>query len=318
MQINKTTAMVEASIFAAISVVVAVLMFFIPFLSIFFIFWAVPFVILGIRRGLGWALASLVTSFFLMSIIINPVNALLYALGLGFSAALFGGFLHKKISTSKALIYASIVQIFGMIVIFALSLLTAGIPLETALDAFSPEFVQKYSGQIVAVYKDLGVPDEQIERVLGNLNEVAETMMLALPAGTIFSAILTILFYYYIVTRLAKRFGYTVEKLPDFKTWRLSIHVGFIMLVLFILMNILDIYKLETEQKILFSLFGVGQSLCIIQAVSLLWYFIENKGFPTFLKVAFCIIFAFLPPFSLIAFCIGFIDCFRDFRKIRS
>jgi uncharacterized protein YybS (DUF2232 family) len=95
---HKTSALVEAAIFAAIALLFNVVFYYIPFLTIFVnLIMPLPVVICGQRHGFKWSLLSLIVASVLAAMLINPLQGLFYLGVYGVLALIAGTCMYRKV-----------------------------------------------------------------------------------------------------------------------------------------------------------------------------------------------------------------------------
>ena len=182
---HKTSALVEAAIFAAIALLFNVVFYFIPFLTIFVnLVMPLPVVICGQRHGFKWSLLSLIVASILAAMLINPLQGLFYLGVYGVLALIAGTCMYRKVPPVKTVLLASIGALIGYGANIAIAFFLMGInPITTfftGLDQALP--------QMVNAMTSAGMSGESAIQWQGEFQQSIEMMKIILPGALLLYA----------------------------------------------------------------------------------------------------------------------------------
>ena len=312
---HKTSALVEAAIFAAIALLFNVVFYFIPFLTIFVnLIMPLPIVICGQRHGFKWSLLSLIVASILTAMLINPLQGLFYLGVYGVLALISGYCLFKKIAPVKTVLLASIGALIGYGANIAIAFYLMGINPITAFFSGLDEAMP----QIVGAMSSVGMSGESTIQWQADFQQSIEMMKIILPGAMLMYAPIISFINYVAARKIILRLGQYVEGFPDFLHWNMPKAVVPIYFIAFFGISYLHSAGLRDSFyfKICANTWAVTSVLLLIQAFAVVYWFVKVKGFSKiWLYVAGFL--TFFPMFSLMLTYVGAYDLLFNFRKLK-
>jgi len=316
----ETKAITEGAVMASLTAMLALAGIFIPVINpIVMLVWTLPVVVICIRHGMRAGTATIAVAGMIILMAASPVNAfnmLLCSVG---PALFIGGGFYYKWSTEKAILYASVAAIVGLVVYLFISAEVMGVSV-TQMFAIEPEVIDEMvdmiseSGMMSSVY---GSHDEMVEAIRGMFDSV----YMMLPAALILYGLFTALTNYIVAYMVLRKLKEKVPPMTRLSTFRLPMPflLGFIAGFGMLVMSA----TYWTDKPTLFAagqnVFNVFLVLYAFQGFGLIFYYIgrlepHRRGTYKFLLV-FSII---ISGFSLLMFIsfAGVIDAFMDFRRL--
>lgn len=309
MRQTKTKALVETAFLTAIIVVLALIGTNVPMLGVFSsILVPATIAIVGIRWGAKYALASVVVEFFILSMVIGPVLALIESITFSGIGILLGYGHEKQWGTGRLLLIPSIY--------FALSM---AILVVGAFYLFNIDIV----GQFMAAYQQsmdmvdtmgtqgLYTPDQvtQSKALMGEMIDVLKktAFLLAFMSGAVVSFCSS-----KIASLILGRIGYPVKPLAPCRDWRVPRNALYILL----LGIVIQVWSTYRPMEILYwlgpNLYMLGATLCVIQGFGTLWSIMESYKLGS--KIRFIIAIVAVLIFSTYLIFLGIFDLFFDLR----
>lgn len=311
---NKTASLVEASILASIAIVFAAVSLYFPVLGAFAnLVWPVPLILLGVRHGLKWSILCLVIAGVIIAIVISPLQSLYLVLGLGFIGITLGWALHNGKSALKSLFFGSISSFLSKIAVLAFSFFVMGInPID-----FSPEMIQEAIKEAVDIYRSMGIPEEAIEQTREQLTIIFSMVEVLVPAALLLGSVVDTLINFIVSKAILKRLGTYIPDIKPFKEWL----VPNIALILYGVSILLVNFYQNTPDTMIYKI-GINFNILmviplIVQGMAVVWYFIEKKQLPRFVKGLFVLGFFLGPVIPFLTVMVGMTDFVFDFRRIR-
>ncbi len=208
----------ESGILAAVTVIMAMIGVYVPFLGIFAILlWPLPIVVLIVRHGLRWGLMSVIVSAVLTAALLEPVVAVRLALAFGPGGIALGyGYRQgwSGVRTFSGGVVASLL---------AKSAALALVAYITGLQPFDMQFnmMDESFGSAVTMYESIGMTPDQIEMARENFQTNMTLLRQMLPLLIFFMGLMDISLNFIVAGQLLKRLGHKVPTFPPFAEWRL-------------------------------------------------------------------------------------------------
>ena len=315
----KTRALTEGAIFAALTVIIGLVSYYIPPIAIISLFWAVPLIIISMRHGLKVGLIAAVTASVLMAILTNPYKGLWLFLVFELPGIAMGYMIGKKYKPINTIMISGIIYSICYLVAIILTVYLSGINIFTEYDRLIFEIRAAYDSivpMVLAKYKEMGIDQQSIMKKLPTADQYIEYFKTTLPVIFIASGQLFTFVNYKTVKLVVKRVGMDLPDTPLFSTWRLTERKTLLSMVLLIIaLAEITYFKHPQLQLIMINAFYLLMCLYFILGLSVMKFFMEKKGFSKTLQVLFLIAgWAFLGKILLV---VGFFDMSFDFRKLK-
>ena len=312
---HKTSAMVEAGILSAIAIVFALISTYVPIFGMLINFiWALPIALCGMRNGLRWSIMTLFVSGAAVSMLINPINALMLVAVFGLLGIVLGECMRRKFSPLKLMTITSITAFGAMLLSVILTFFVLG---EDPIAMFFGMFDQALT-DLSSVYKDYGLSEEQILAATNSAQDSFKLIRLILPGSFLLSAPLLAFMNYWAAKAVLTRLGERFESFPAF----INLSLPKWILLPYLLSLILVIY-FEGQDTMMIYLIALNiQLLCnvvlVFQGLAVAFWYIKNKDLPKWWgKVAVALVFISQFVSQYVVF-VAVFDLMFDFRKLRN
>ena len=307
--IHKTSAMVEAGIMAAIAIVMALIIMYVPVLGVFVNFlWPLPIVICGCRHGLKWSIMTLLVATIIIAMLMSPINAFFLAAIFGLLGLILGECMRRHLSPMKLMLYGSVGGIIALVLNIVLSFLVLGIdPINMMFTSFDESLVQ-----LAEYYREHGMSEADIKTSIDSYKEMFRMMRIIMP-GAFFLCAPVMAFVNYIA-----KLGESFENFPDFVLLKVPKWVLWPYCISLLAVT----YFYQTDQSSWMYNVSVNvQTVCsfvlVFQGIVLLYWFVDTRKKPRWwANIGMLLLFA-IPIFSQIMVYVGAFDLVFDFRKIR-
>lgn len=238
-----TKSLVEAGLLTAIIIILILLNIYVPiFFAVGRFILPIPVVILYMRHNLKTTLISLFISGIITGAIYNPVYGLTTTIMFGLTGIVLGYSMKNKKSFGFTLFVLSISFTLGTVVDFAVYIKLIN---NTSLYEFINESMNEMDmvfNQIIDMYKNLGISEEQLKPILESLQVFKSGLFLKMiPAILIISAVMFSYLTFIISKPILKKLGYNniIEVKPISKI-QISIKVATIVAIFLLIGVILD------------------------------------------------------------------------------
>jgi uncharacterized protein YybS (DUF2232 family) len=306
---SSVRALANTALATALSVIIAVIGLFVPVLSLASLVWPVPVIVVIKRYGFKYGVYSTVASGLIVGMISEPFYAAYVIFAFGALGLAIGYGVHKGYSAGKILtITAAASLVSKILLVYAVTRIMGVNPLETQFEAmrkgieFSLEF-----------YDNMGmeVPQGMRDTLLSSF----ELIRVTLPALLILASLLDSFLNYTAARIVLKRLGLNMEALPPFGEWRApsNLSLGFLILMGLTLAG--GYLGLEGIDIVMGNILVLFQMIFMVQGISVLYYFLTQKGVNRFIKVLVIVFVLFNQFLAMAAVFAGLLDVLLDFRK---
>lgn len=313
--IHKTSAMVEAGIMAAIAIVMALIIMYVPVLGVFVNFlWPLPIVICGCRHGLKWSIMTLLVATIIIAMLMSPINAFFLAAIFGLLGLILGECMRRHLSPMKLMLYGSVGGIIALVLNIVLSFLVLGIdPINMMFTSFDESLVQ-----LAEYYREHGMSEADIKTSIDSYKEMFRMMRIIMPGAFFLCAPVMAFVNYIAAKKILVKLGESFENFPDFVLLKVPKWVLWPYCISLLAVT----YFYQTDQSSWMYNISVNvQTVCsfvlVFQGIVLLYWFVDTRKKPRWwANIGMLLLFA-IPIFSQIMVYVGAFDLVFDFRKIR-
>lgn len=313
--IHKTSAMVEAGIMAAIAIVMALIIMYVPVLGVFVNFlWPLPIVICGCRHGLKWSIMTLLVATIIIAMLMSPINAFFLAAIFGLLGLILGECMRRHLSPMKLMLYGSVGGIIALVLNIVLSFLVLGIdPINMMFTSFDESLVQ-----LAEYYREHGMSEADIKTSIDSYKEMFRMMRIIMPGAFFLCAPVMAFVNYIAAKKILVKLGESFENFPDFVLLKVPKWVLWPYCISLLAVT----YFYQTDQSSWMYNVSVNvQTVCsfvlVFQGIVLLYWFVDTRKKPRWwANIGMFLLFA-IPIFSQIMVYVGAFDLVFDFRKIR-
>lgn len=277
----------------------------------FFGLLALPVLVLYFRTKLGrhaGAIVAIVTGGVVVIALGGPTPDLLIVGGLLLMGFVLGELLERRLALEATLIYACATVVgAGLIGLMIYGNLTG-----TSLGTLLSTYIAQSLKLSIALYDEMGVPAEQVERIRQSMDTIQYVLVRILP-GLCLAATLVVAWLTVLATRpvLIKK-GLDCPDFGPLNRWQAPevLVWGAIAAGLLLLMP-------PSGAKIIGgNLMIVLATIYFFQGVAILSFYFERKSLPTALKVVLFALVLLWQPLLLGIVALGFFDMWLDVRRL--
>ncbi len=218
-----------------------------------------------------------------------------------------GELFELNLSIEKTMIYAcGLVLISGIVFLLFISNISG-----MGLLAIISEYVAKNLELTMALYKNIGMPEENIRLISDSLEQIQFVLMGIIPALVIASSLIMVWIDLLIIKPILKRknlfypeFGRLNQwKAPEFLVW-FAIGFGVLLLIPNQILKLIGLNGLLVMMAVYF-----------FQGIAVVSFYFEAKNFPRMLRILLYGIIFLQQLILLLLIGLGFFDIWLDFRK---
>lgn len=308
---TRVTSMTESGLLAAVTVIMALVGVYVPFLgTVAVLMWPLPILVLIVRHGLKWGLMAVFVAGVLTAALVEPAVSLRLALAFAPGGIALGLGFRNDWSSVRTLVTGIVCSMAAKLA--ALALLFA----LTGVEPFSMQFeiMEQSFDSTVEMYRSMGMSDAQIEESRTLFMDNLSMVRLLLPLIVVMMGLMDTMLNYFVGGTVLRRLGHDVKTLPPFSEWRLP--PVFVYLFGFALVgaywgstrNIPLLYQASLNLSMLATFAG------LIQGISVYIYASRHFRWPKFFAMFF-LGFVMLNSFLLRLLClVGLFDMILDYR----
>ena len=215
---HRVTSLTESGILAAVTVIMALIGVYVPFLGIVAILlWPLPITVLVVRHGFRWGAMAAVVASLLIAALIEPTVAVRLALAFAPVGLALGYGYRLGWSGVRIVTAAIVVSVLAKALALGMVFFLTGIhPFTGQLDMLRESYTQA-----AEMYKGMGMNEVQIEMTKQSFEHNLGVIEILLPLVVVTMGLLDTMVNFVVAGKVFKRLGTSVPVLPPFKEWRL-------------------------------------------------------------------------------------------------
>mgnify|MGYP002398903546 FL=1 len=306
---SNTRAITEGAMLVGITVMLAFLNRYLPFLSLFL---AIPVALVVVRHGFGFGLlAATVTTLLLFAL--TGISALIAAADVVI-AGLALGVAHRRflqrpsvafLVTAAGYVVAFLFIVYVAVAIMGVSDVTPSATIDSILEMYDTMAEQM---------SEFGAPVSAIDTGM-----MRPYLMMSIPALVCLSAAGNAAISFWIFRKVLRRFRVQLADIPPFRRWRLGWTYGWGFVLGFLLVTLGGLRGIELLTRIGLNLFLVFYMVFMVQGLAVIVYYFARWQVPSGVK-ALLVVFGMFFGVVQLAFVatpwIGVLDAWLDFRKL--
>lgn len=309
-----TRAIVEGAIFAAIAIALYLLGNATQVVII--LAYPVPAALIAQRHGLKAGLMASLVAALGIGMTLGPIHGIISLLIIGVPGVVLGICMKKGLSWVSSTMITGAVLTFTTVADFVLGAFAIGITPQKSLEELrtammaSLETTKNFYAKINAgaeAMKQMDAMAEQMSFVVSKL----------LPAMVVISSLMTALIAYSITRAVIIRMKGKADPITKFEKWQLPVWFSWFPIIGLALPLIGGYVKMDWVTYLGNNLFTSAMMFYMVHSMALLWFYLNQKGVPKFLRFIICGFLYITPLTSGILPYAGVVDSFYDFRKLR-
>lgn len=316
----KTRALVEGAIFAAITVIIGIIRFYMPVFSLISMIWSVPTILIAFRHGLKVSMNSVIASSFLVGILTLPIEGIGFFIGFGLPGIIMGYLINRKLGPWKTIFITGLVLAVCSVASIYMGMLAVGVDLAQAYDQMFIDMKSAYSEAINIItktYGELGVNKEEILRATETFEKSIELLKLILPGGILLSGMLAAFINFKLTRIVLKRINYFIEDVTPFSMWQLSSNsMRFVVGILFATLVELFIINHPQLYAPAMNVIMCVMTLFTVLGLAVAKFFLDKYNVQKVFKGVLLVLLMLM--FNNIIMLIGIADVTFDIRRLRS
>jgi uncharacterized protein YybS (DUF2232 family) len=307
---KSTHALVESGILTGAAVILMLISIYIPVIAYVTLFiWPLPITLIYIRHNIKYSILSLITCALITAMFSEPITALCFTVMFGIMSVVMGYCVKTKKSANTTLLYMGITNFICIIAVFYMFNLIMG---QNLIEQFRIALEEGIK-MIKALYTDIGMPKETIEKTLALFD--TKTMIMLIPGTLVMGSGFSSLITYNFGKFLFKKLGYSLNEVVPFSKWYMPFKIAMGMMLFIVIGYILRLKQLGIGESLILNAMSVFRLTFVIIGLSSIAFFLKKKNVPKGIAVVIIVFIAFSPLINIIEI-IGLIDYAFDLRKL--
>ncbi|MBS4534414.1 YybS family protein [Clostridium sp. D2Q-14] len=308
---NKTTMITESAVIAALMTIFVFLGLYLT--PIILLLYPIPFIIIGVRHNIKASMATIIVSFILVSILIDPFTSAFISMLFGLLAIVLTFMINKEYDSYKTIVVGTLSSFLSIIVTIMVTGYISGIKVYYMLKNNLDSILNTQRNLL----NEMSLPSEQINEMIDLISEAFDYTLLIFPVILIVLALFTTYMNYWLSLSILRRLNYKNIKVPDFSKFRLPNDIIPGIAVIGILSMIISYYELFYYDTIIINLIVLGIFLFFLQGLSVIVYLLNKTKISKILKGLIIVFLVFTGGLMTIIALIGLVDAIFNFRKIK-
>jgi len=315
MQHNRVRPMVEGGILAAVAIIFALISAYMPFIGPFVnLIWPVPIILLGVRHGYKWSIMATLVAGLIIAMLMHPLHAVGVVVGFGLIGIVLGHAFRSDFHPVKALLWGAVASLVSKVAVLIISAVVMGVnPINMETEALGKAFEQA-----IGMYRGLGMKEEDLAVIAGNMQNMLQLMKIILPAGFVLAAIADTYLNFLISKAVLKKLGHQVKAFPPFKEWTLPGYIVYIFLLALAGMYWGQTREITTLYHIAVNFQVITSTLLFVQGLALFYYLADKYNLSRLARGIILFLIFTNSLFTQILIVGGAFDMMFDYRQLRN
>ena len=309
---HRMTPLTESGLLTALSVVLALMAVYLPFIGFFLVlFWPLPLIVLVVRHGLRWGIMAAAAAGVLMGLLVEPLLSLRLVIAFAPAGLILGWAFSQGWPGVRSFLLTLAAAIAGQLAAVGLLLLVTDInPLTMQVDVLQTTFESS-----LQMYEGLGMSEDALAQTRSEIEQGMKMLNYLFPLVFILMGLFYAATAYIAGGKVLRRLGHNVPQFPPVHEWRLPI--GFLYLFGFALVGLYWggtrqiewLYQLSLNANALAIIAGLVQGMVLMHCL------FRHFRVSLFLRIVFYVFIIMNPFLAQVAAMTGLIDMIFDYRQ---
>ncbi|MDR5658881.1 DUF2232 domain-containing protein [Serpentinicella sp. ANB-PHB4] len=303
---NDKKALVQSSFTIMLATVLTIIALYIPIISFMIIMLPVPFVILGSRYGIKYAILTTAAYSLLISFLTNILISFFAFILLAPIVIVLSYLIKVKTNEFEVIAFSTAASVLSFVIFVSMVSWVLDIQLIDEIGVLLRDTIYNQ----LELFENVNINSIRIE-------ESINYFMAIIPALLVVQSMSISFINYFVSIDILKKTGYYKGSSPRISSFKLpkNILVGFLILLgLSYLTRLVDggIYYADLVSNILV----IFVFLIYTQGITVLIFFMNKHRFNRYIKILLIVLAILFVPFSTFIAFIGFLDIVFDMRKL--
>lgn len=308
---KKTKAFLESLLIIALGTLFMLLG--INYIPIIDILYPAFFVILGVRNGIKYNIASIIISALLVGCFVDNYTCIHILISYVPFSIVLNYMINKRKKTQETIIVTTITFLVSYVLSLTLLSKIAGVKFINEIEQ-ALQFVLK--GQL-DMLKEMGLSSYEMYETKGLLENMYEYVVLIVPTMIIIFSAIAAYLNSLISILVLRKLGYGIAYVPRISYFTLPKNIIPGIIVIYIGVFLLKFFKIFYYQTILINVSVLISFVLFLQGLSVIVFFLNRSRLHPAIRVIFVILLIISIPLSAIISIVGFLDIIFNFRGIK-
>jgi len=305
-----TGALTEGAILSALTALLGIISYYIPFLTLLIFIWPIPIIILGKKHGLGVSVLATISAGILLSLFTPLLYSVPIILMYGTLGIILGYGYYKNVSILKTILGGYFVSLLSTIILLQFYSMFTGINIMTEIT----QTMRLAMEEVGNVYNAMGMDMTTLEGATKQMEDMINQMAQLFPATLILIPAIVTMINMIASGKIIKRLGYDISEVPPFREWRLPNYASiglFLIITIAILGQYLSIPSFDIVYRNLLYLTFI---LFTVQGLSFVAKYFHTKGFSKGFTIASVVMVFLIPIVHTVVQLLGLVDVVFNLR----
>lgn len=277
------------------------------------IFLPIPFIYLGVKRGLSQGIISFLVVALSITIMVDiPSGILMVLLYLPVTYTIIDGIKYRR-SSLEILGLTSAILFVSTLLFYGITQNITGVDIIFSME----EGFNRILTMQTEMFQEMGLSNFEILKTIEELEGTYKIFMWIFPVIILAFSILSSYLNYYISVQVLRKSGIGIISVPRFSKFRLPNNILLGITIMLVFSYIIKALQINFSDLVFLNIAALIWFMFTTQGLSVIDFYLKNYKFKPIARVITIIFFIFFRPLGTMAFLIGVVDTIIDFRKFR-
>ncbi|MBS4536970.1 YybS family protein [Clostridium sp. D2Q-11] len=306
---DKTTMITESAVIVTLMTIFVFLGLYL--MPIILFLYPIPFVILGVRHNVKSSMVTMLASFILVAILIDPLTSVFVTVMLGLLAIILPFMINREYSSYNIIVVGTLGSFLSIATTLIVSGYVVGVKFYDMLKLNFDSILNTQKNLL----NEMDLSSYQVEEMIDIFSQGFDYTLLIFPTVLILFSLFNTYINYWISAAVLKRLKYKDIKVPIFSNFRLPSNIILGIAVIGIGASIINYYKLFYYDTITLNIYVLAMFIFFLQGLAVIMYLLNKTKIRSILKgfiIGILVLSGGLMPIIAL---IGLVDTIFDFRR---
>ncbi len=299
--------LIEAILVGIIAVIFAISFVYSPPLLLLTLLLPTPFIVLVSRHGVAYGYFSLIIPLILISILIDPVFAIVDLMVFVPMALSMGHLIRKRHEEFSVIAMGTAITVFATFLM---------------IQVYSFAFDVNVMDEITALLQEaIGNQTEMLMSMnfqVNNIKDMVDTFMMVFPGVVVVHSILVSFINYFTSGAILKKLGNKELGLPEFSNYKLPGNIVLGSFIIMILTYLTGFFEGIYTNTLMANVLVIFTFIFFTQGMAFISFLLEKLKFPKPFRIAVLLLIVIISPLLTLIALMGLIDSVFDMRRLRT
>ena len=277
------------------------------------VFFPIPFIFLGVRRGIAQGMISLAVVSITILFMVDIANALLFILlFLPLVYTITEGIKNRR-SSIEILGLSTAILFVSVMLFYSVTQNVTGINIMNELEE---SFNQVLNTQIDN-FKDMGLTNFELLKTIEELRGTYRYVLWIFPVIILVASLFVSYTNYFVSVVVLRRSGLGIVSIPRFSRFKLPNNVMTGVIIMFLATFVVRSLNLSFSEPLMLNVITLIWVMFTIQGLAVIDFTFNKLGFKLPLRIFFLGLILIFVPLGTLVFLVGLMDTIFDVRKYK-